>query len=212
MSVEISAKQIRLLSLWIVSLIVVNLIWSNVASMTAIQELNDFDREVDEFAQIELSQFFGSLKPMPVSIVTETSGGENSGESFTWSITDETGQELYRWSGDYNTSIPAWNAELEPGLYSVQVQHPDFVSVKQYAEISPLAAHETNVRFLLNLGLFLIALIDFMIRNRFSKTESKPKAKSDFTPPSFKKVSKFDESADVVDDQSPWRDPITGNQ
>ena len=212
MSVEISAKQIRLLSLWIVSLIVVNLIWSNVASMTAIQELNDFDREVDEFAQIELSQFFGSLKPMPVSIVTETSGGENSGESFTWSITDETGQELYRWSGDYNTSIPAWNAELEPGLYSVQVQHPDFVSVKQYAEISPLAAHETNVRILLNLGLLLIALIDFMIRNRFSKIESKPEAKSDFTPPSFKKVSKFDESADVVDDQSPWRDPITGNQ
>ena len=91
MSVEISAKQIRLLSLWLVSLIVVNLIWSNVASMTAIQELNDFDREVDEFAQIELSQFFGSLKPMPVSIVTETSGGENSGESFTWSITDKTG-------------------------------------------------------------------------------------------------------------------------
>ena len=212
MSVEISAKQIRLFSLWIVSLIVVNLIWSNVASMTAIQELNDFDREVDEFAQIELSQFFGSLKPMPVSIVTETSGGENSGESFTWSITDETGQELYRWSGDYNTSIPAWNAELEPGLYSVQVQHPDFVSVKQYAEISPLAAHETNVRILLNFGLFLIALIDFTIRNRFSKMESKPKAKSDFTPPSFKKVSKFDESADVVDDQSPWRDPITGNQ
>ena len=212
MSVEISAKQIRLLSLWIVSLIVVNLIWSNVASMTAIQELNDFDREVDEFAQIELSQFFGSLKPMPVSIVTETSGGENSGESFTWSITDETGQELYRWSGDYNTSIPEWNAELEPGLYSIQVQHPDFVSVKQYAEISPLAAHETNVRIFLNLGLFLVALIDFMIRNRFSKMESKPKTKSDYTPPSFKKVSKFDESAEVVDDQSPWQDPIIGNQ
>lgn len=212
MSVEISAKQIRLLSLWIVSLIVVNLIWSNVASMTAIQELNDFDREVDEFAQIELSQFFGSLKPMPVSIVTETSGGENSGESFTWSITDETGQELYRWSGDYNTSIPEWNAELEPGLYSIQVQHPDFVSVKQYAEISPLAAHETNVRIILNLGLFLVALIDFMIRNRFSKMESKPKTKSDYTPPSFKKVSKFDESAEVVDGQSPWQDPIIGNQ
>ena len=212
MSVEISAKQIRLLSLWIVSLIVVNLIWSNVASMTAIQELNDFDREVDEFAQIELSQFFGSLKAMPVSIVTETSGGENSGESFTWSITDETGQELYRWSGDYNTSIPEWNAELEPGLYSIQVQHPDFVSVKQYAEISPLAAHETNVRIFLNLGLFLVALIDFMIRNRFSKMESKPKTKSDYTPPSFKKVSKFDESAEVVDGQSPWQDPIIGNQ
>ena len=212
MSVEISAKQIRLLSLWIVSLIVVNLIWSNVASMTAIQELNDFDREVDEFAQIELSQFFGSQKPMPVSIVTETSGGENSGESFTWSITDETGQELYRWSGDYNTSIPAWNAELEPGLYSVQVQHPDFVSVKQYAEISPLAVHETSVRILLNLGLFLIALIDFMIRNRFSKMESKPKPRSDFTPASFKKVSKFDDSAESVDDQSPWQDPIIGNQ
>lgn len=212
MSVEISAKQIRLLSLWIVSLIVVNLIWSNVASMTAIQELNDFDREVDEFAQIELSQFFGSLKAMPVSIVTETSGGENSGESFTWSITDETGQELYRWSGDYNTSIPEWNAELEPGLYSIQVQHPDFVSVKQYAEISPLAAHETNVRIILNLGLFLVALIDFMIRNRFSKMESKPKTKSDYTPPSFKKVSKFDESAEVVDGQSPWQDPIIGNQ
>ena len=212
MSVEISAKQIRLLSLWIVSLIVVNLIWSNVASMTAIQELNDFDREVDEFAQIELSQFFGSLKAMPVSIVTETSGGENSGESFTWSITDETGQELYRWSGDYNTSIPEWNAELEPGVYSIQVQHPDFVSVKQYAEISPLAAHETNVRIFLNLGLFLVALIDFMIRNRFSKMESKPKTKSDYTPPSFKKVSKFDESAEVVDDQSPWQDPIIGNQ
>lgn len=212
MSVEISAKQIRLLSLWIVSLIVVNLIWSNVASMTAIQELNDFDREVDEFAQVELSQFFGSLKAMPVSIVTETSGGENSGESFTWSITDETGQELYRWSGDYNTSIPEWNAELEPGLYSIQVQHPDFVSVKQYAEISPLAAHETNVRIILNLGLFLVALIDFMIRNRFSKMESKPKTKSDYTPPSFKKVSKFDESAEVVDGQSPWQDPIIGNQ
>ena len=198
--------------MWIVSLIVVNLIWSNVASMTAIQELNDFDREVDEFAQIELSQFFGSLKAMPVSIVTETSGGENSGESFTWSITDETGQELYRWSGDYNTSIPEWNAELEPGLYSIQVQHPDFVSVKQYAEISPLAAHETNVRIILNLGLFLVALIDFMIRNRFSKMESKPKTKSDYTPPSFKKVSKFDESAEVVDGQSPWQDPIIGNQ
>ena len=212
MSVEISAKQIRLLSLWIVSLIVVNLIWSNVASMTAIQELNEFDREVDEFAQVELSQFFGSLKAMPVSIVTETSGGENSGESFTWSITDETGQELYRWSGDYNTSIPDWNAELEPGLYSIQVQHPDFVSVKQYAEISPLAAHETNVRIFLNLGLFLVALIDFMIRNRFSKMESKPKTKSDYTPPSFKKVSKFDESAEVVDVQSPWQDPIIGNQ
>ena len=154
--------------------------------MTAIQELNDFDREVDEFAQIELSQFFGSLKPMPVSIVTETSGGENSGESFAWSITDESGQEMYRWSGDYNTSIPEWSAELEPGLYSIQVQHPDFVSVKQYAEISPLAVHETNVRIFLNLGLFLIALIDFMIRNRFSKIESKPKSKSDYTPPSFK--------------------------
>ena len=212
MSVEISAKQVRLLSLWIVSLIVVNLIWSNVASMTAIQELNDFDREVDQFAQIELSQFFGSLKPMPVSIVTETSGGENSGESFAWSITDESGQEMYRWSGDYNTSIPEWSAELEPGLYSIQVQHPDFVSVKQYAEISPLAVHETNVRILLNLGLFLIALIDFMIRNRFSKMESKPKSRSDYTPPSFKKVSKFDESAEFVDDQSPWRDPIIGNQ
>ena len=50
---EISAKKLRLLSLWIVSLVVVNLIWSNVSSMTAIQELNDFERDVDELAEIE---------------------------------------------------------------------------------------------------------------------------------------------------------------
>lgn len=208
---EISAKKLRLLSLWIVSLVVVNLIWSNVSSMTAIQELNDFEREVDELAEIELSQFFGSQKAMPVTIVTETSGGENSGESFTWILTDESGEELYRWSGNYNTSIPEWSAELEPGFYSIQVQHPDYVSVKQYAEISPLASHEDSVRIFLNLGLFLIALIDFVIRSKISKIDSKPESKSTQTPPSFQKITRFDESEEVEGNQSPWRDPITGN-
>ena len=50
---------------------------------------------------------------MPVSIVTETSGGENSGESFAWSITDESGQEMYRWSEttthQYLNGVLNWN-------------------------------------------------------------------------------------------------------
>ena len=201
----------RMLLLWAISIIILNVIWSNVAQMNAVQELNDFDRDVDETTNITISKFFNSKKAMPVEIETQTKGGQNSGEIFSWSLSDSTGAELYSWSGDFNTSIPTWRGELSPGVYTVTVEQPDYVNVKQFAEIMPLAPHEITVRILLNLGLITIGIIDFLLRRKISDISKKRPEKKivDVTPPSFKKLSSFEEAQDFDDDSSPWRDPIT---
>ena len=205
-----TSKLNRMLLLWLVSVIVLNIIWSNVAQMNAVQELNEFDRDVDEISNVTISKFFNSEKSMPVEIHTETRGGENSGETFAWSLTDPSGEEIYSWSGDYNTTIPAWKGELSPGLYTVTIERPDFVSVKQFANITPLEAHETTIRVVLNLGLILVALVDFVVRRKISDfSKKRPERKMiDITPSSFKKLTSYDEVNDFDDSSDPWRDPI----
>ena len=204
-------KRILNISLWVVALLVINVIWWNVASNEASQQLNDKGFEFQHERQVSLQAVFGSDAELPISITTEFVHQDDPTrtENVSWKLLDESSNVILSWEGSTN-EIATFDVELPPGKYVLNTTAGENIVAIQHLDAAPFAPIATLGHVLLSLLLVVVAFGETAVRSfiakRIEQTESKQS-----TPTEFRKARVGMPELDGPDevDESPWRDPIT---
>ena len=204
-------KRIFNFAMWVLALLIINIIWSNVASNKASQQLNDQGFEFQEDRDVSLQAVFGSDSELPVTITSEFVHRDDPSRqaNVSWRLIDASGNVVLNWVGSTNEAASI-NAELPPGEYTLNTTVEENVLAIQYLNVAPFAPIATMGHVLLSLLLVAVAFGESIVRtfitNRFEQSggkENKPKEfrKARIGMPEVEGVSEADDS--------PWRDPIT---
>ena len=204
-------KRIFNLAMWVVALLIINIIWANVASNKASQQLNDRGFEFQEDRGVSLQAVFGSDSELPVTITSEFVHRDDPSRqaNVSWRLIDASGNVVLNWVGSTNEAASI-NAELPPGEYTLNTTVEENVLAIQYLNVAPFAPIATMGHVLLSFLLVAVAFGESIVRtfitNRLEQSggkENKPKEfrKARIGMPEVEGVSEADDS--------PWRDPIT---
>ena len=204
-------KRIFNLAMWVVALLIINIIWANVASNEASQQLNDRGFEFQEDRDVSLQAVFGSDSELPVTITSEFVHRDDPSRlaNVSWRLIDASGNVVLNWVGSTN-EVATIDAELPPGEYTLNTTVEENVIAIQYLNVAPFAPIATIGHVLLSTLLVVLAFGESIVRtfitNRLEQSggkENKPKEfrKARIGMPEVEGVSEADDS--------PWRDPIT---
>ena len=64
-------KRLLNISLWVIALLIINIIWANVATNEASKQLNDRGFEFQSERDVSIQAVFGSDADLPITITTE---------------------------------------------------------------------------------------------------------------------------------------------
>lgn len=204
-------KRIFNLAMWVVALLIINIIWANVASNKASQQLNDRGFEFQEDRDVSLQAVFGSDSELPVTITSEFVHRDDPSRqaNVSWRLIDASGNVVLNWVGSTNEAVSI-DAELPPGEYTLNTTVEENIIAIQYLNVAPFAPIATMGHILLSSLLVVLAFGESIVRtfitNRMEQSggkENKPKEfrKARIGMPEVEGVSEADDS--------PWRDPIT---
>ena len=204
-------KRIFNLAMWVVALLIINIIWANVASNKASQQLNDQGFEFQEDRDVSLQAVFGSDSELPVTITSEFVHRDDPSRqaNVSWRLIDASGNVVLNWVGSTNEAVSI-DAELPPGEYTLNTTVEENIIAIQYLNVAPFAPIATMGHILLSSLLVVLAFGESIVRtfitNRMEQSggkENKPKEfrKARIGMPEVEGVSEADDS--------PWRDPIT---
>ena len=209
--VGMERKRIFNLAMWVLALLIINIIWSNVASNEASQQLNDRGFEFQDDRDVSLQAVFGSDSELPVTITSEFVHRDDPSRqaNVSWRLIDASGNEVLNWVGSTNEAVSI-DAELPPGEYTLNTTVEENIIAIQYLNVAPFAPIATMGHILLSSLLVVLAFGESIVRtfitNRMEQSgvkENKPKEfrKARIGMPEVEGVSEADDS--------PWRDPIT---
>ena len=204
-------KRIFNLAMWVVALLIINIIWANVASNKASQQLNDRGFEFQEDRDVSLQAVFGSDSELPVTITSEFVHRDDPSRqaNVSWRLIDASGNVVLNWVGSTNEAASI-DAELPPGEYTLNTTVEENIIAIQYLNVAPFAPIATMGHILLSFLLIVLAFGESVVRTFITKRmehsgrkENKPKEfrKARIGMPEVEGVSEADDS--------PWRDPIT---
>ena len=204
-------KRIFNLAMWVVALLIINIIWANVASNKASQQLNDRGFEFQEDRDVSLQAVFGSDSELPVTITSEFVHRDDPSRqaNVSWRLIDASENVVLNWVGSTNEAVSI-DAELPPGEYTLNTTVEENIIAIQYLNVAPFAPISTMGHILLSSLLVVLAFGESIVRtfisNRMEQSggiENKPKEfrKARIGMPEVEGVSEADDS--------PWRDPIT---
>ena len=204
-------KRIFNFAMWVLALLIINIIWSNVASNKASQQLNDQGFEFQEDRDVSLQAVFGSDSELPVTITSEFVHRDDPSRqaNVSWRLIDASGNVVLNWVGSTNEAVSI-DAELPPGEYTLNTTVEENIIAIQYLNVAPFAPIATMGHILLSSLLVVLAFGESIVRtfitNRMEQSggkENKPKEfrKARIGMPEVEGVSEADDS--------PWRDPIT---
>ena len=209
--VSMERKRIFNLAMWVVALLIINIIWANVASNEASQQLNDRGFEFQDDRDVSLQAVFGSDSELPVTITSEFVHRDDPSRqaNASWRLIDASGNVVLNWVGSTNEAVSI-DAELPPGEYTLNTTVEENIIAIQYLNVAPFAPIATMGHILLSSLLVVLAFGESIVRtfitNRMEQSggkENKPKEfrKARIGMPEVEGVSEADDS--------PWRDPIT---
>ncbi len=204
-------KRIFNLAMWVVALLIINIIWANVASNEASQQLNDRGCAFQEDRDVSRQADFGRDSELPVTITSEFVHRDDPSRqaNVSWRLIDASGNVVLNWVGSTNEAASI-DAELLPGEYTLNTTVEENVIAIQYLNVAPFAPIATMGHVLLSTLLVVLAFGESIVRtfitNRLEQSggkENKPKEfrKARIGMPEVEGVSEADDS--------PWRDPIT---
>ncbi len=204
-------KKVLNLALWLVALLLINIIWSNVASNEASQQLNDQGFEFEPERQVSLQAVFGSNAELPISISTEFLHRDDPNRiaNASWKLVDASDNVVLNWAGSTN-EVVTLEAELPPGEYTLETTVDENVVAIQHLDVAPFAPLATLGHVVLSVLLVVLAFGESAVRTLISKrieqnqaTENKPKE--------FRKsrIGMPEVDGHDADHDSPWRDPIS---
>ena len=203
-------KRILNITLWIVALLIVNVIWSNVARSEASQQLNDRGFEFQPERSVPIKAVFGSDAELPVTMTSEFVHRDDPSRSLnvSWMLIDASNNVVLRWDGLTN-QVAVIEADLPPGQYTLNTTAGENVDAIQKLDIAPFAPIATIGHVLLSLLLIALAFGESAVRKFIAKKIEQSEA-SDDKPKEFRKtrlgMPEIDGHEEMED--SPWREPI----
>ena len=204
-------KRIFNLALWVVALLIINIIWANVASNEASQQLNDRGFEFQEDRDVSLQAVFGSDSELPVTITSEFVHRDDPSRqaNVSWRLIDASGNVVLNWVGSTNEAVSI-DAELPPGEYTLNTTVEENIIAIQYLNVAPFAPIATMGHILLSSLLVVLAFGESIVRTFITNRMEQSGGKEN-KPKEFRKARIGMPEVEGVNDadDSPWRDPIT---
>ena len=204
-------KQMFNLAMWVVALLIINIIWANVASNKASQQLNERGFEFQEDREVSLQAVFGSDSKLPVTISSEFVHGDDPTRqaNVSWRLIDSSGNVVLNWAGSTNEAASI-DAELPPGEYTLNTTIEENIIAIQYLNVAPFAPIATVGHVLLSSLLVALAFGESTVRALIAKRMEQSGVKEN-KPKEFRKARIGMPEVEGVHeaDDSPWRDPIT---
>ena len=158
-------KRIFNLAMWVVALLIINIIWANVASNEASQQLNDRGFEFQEDRDVSLQAVFGSDSELPVTITSEFVHRDDPSRqaNVSWRLIDASGNVVLNWAGSTNEAASI-DAELPPGEYTLNTTVEENIIAIQYLNVAPFAPIATVGHILLSFLLVAVAFGESIVR------------------------------------------------
>ena len=204
-------KRIFNLAMWVVALLIINIIWANVASNKASQQLNDRGFEFQEDRDVSLQAVFGSDSELPVTITSEFVHRDDPSRqaNVSWRLIDASGNVVLNWVGSTNEAASV-DAELPPGEYTLNTTVEENIIAIQYLNVAPFAPIATMGHILLSSLLVVLAFGESIVRT-FITNRMEQSGGKEHKPKEFRKARIGMPEVEGVNegDDSPWRDPIT---
>ena len=196
--------------LWVLALLLINALWSQVVQQEAPNEINAAD-QFSTFREINVAPVFGSQAPMPATLTTVFSSisVQEANVSVALKLNNET--DVFAWSGTLAEEPPVWTGQLEPGTYTVVTKVDDGVDVEQTLSLEPFETVRWQGHVVLSVLLVVIAVLEQAVRRllaaRQTQTAKTPVQTSPFRPATHRP------EADVAweESDSPWREPWRGS-
>jgi len=209
--IDMERKRMFNLVMWVVALLIINIIWANVASNEATQQLNDRGFEFQEDRDVSLQAVFGSDSELPVTITSEFVHRDDPSlqANVSWRLIDDSGNVVLNWVGSTN-DVASIDAELPPGEYTLNTTVEENIIAIQYLNVAPFAPIASMGHILLSSLLVVLAFGESTVRALVAKRLEQSDAKEN-KPKEFKKARIGMPEVEGVNeaDDSPWRDPIT---
>jgi len=194
-------------ALWVTAVVVVNLMWGNVAQQKAPKELNN-PEQTEPWRSFTLEGAFGSSSSLPVTLEVSFNARtvDQGNASYVLRLNNES--EVHRWVGTTENQPPVWEGELQPGTYVLETQLEEGLVTEQTLYVAPFEPLRVWGHVGLTLGLVVVSLIDQAVRNfvqnRTTQTANEAPERAPFAP-----IRRGMPDADTVHDHdSPWRDPL----
>jgi len=194
--------------LWVVAVVLVNVLWLNVAGQSAPNEINAED-QFQPYREVNISPVFGSSSPIPASFATVFSSTSLNDGNVSYAIKLNNETTVHAWTGTLSEEVPVWAGELDPGTYTIETIVDEGISVEQQLELKPLAAVQAIGHVVLTTLLVLLAWGEQGVRALLARRATSQPVNQDQKAP-FKPVgySHEDNSLAWDDSDSPWREPL----
>lgn len=204
-------KRIFNLAMWVVALLIINIIWANVSSNEASQQLNERGFEFQEDRDVSLQAVFGSDSELPVTITSEFVHRDDPSRqaNVSWRLIDASGNVVLNWVGSTNEAASI-DTELPPGEYTLNTTVEENIIAIQYLNVAPFAPIATMGHLLLSSLLVVLAFGESIVRTFITNRMEQSREKEN-KPKEFRKARIGMPEVEGVGeaDDSPWRDPIT---
>lgn len=193
--------------MWFVAVLVVNSLWSAVASQEAPNEVNS-PSQTQTYREVVVAPVADLDRALPARMaVTFTAGSTDSGE-IGYSILLNNQTEITSWNGDLGEEVPQWNGKLSPGTYTIETVTDEGIVAQQELYIKPFAAYQLEGHILLSLLLVGFAFAEQGVRALAGRLQSTGKQQPVERTP-FKRIAKgMPELDQLPEHDSPWREPL----
>ena len=197
--------------LWFLAFLIINIIWANVASNEASQQLNDRGFEFQSEREVSLQAVFGSNAELPITITTEFvhMDDPNRTANASWKLIDASNNVVLNWVGTTN-EVVTLKAELPPGAYTLNTTVDENVIAIQHLDVAPFAPLAILGHVVLSVLLVALAFGESAVRV-FIATRIDQSEVNESKPKEFRKsrIGMPEVDGHDADNDSPWRDPIT---
>lgn len=193
--------------LWVLALVLINVLWSNVAQQEAPNEINAFNN-FEPVRELTVTSVFGSAEPLPASLKATFSSSSLDEGNISFSLLLDNQTTVFSWSGLLSDEPPSWKGELEPGTYTVLTEVDEGIEVDQVLVLQPFATIQLQGHAVLSTLLVAVAVAEQAVRGWISKRMPAP-SEPRSSPAPFKAASLGSENDTVWNDNdSPWREPL----
>ena len=195
--------------LWVSALVLINVLWANVAQQEAPNEVNSAGNFAT-YREVNVAPVLGSEEAIPASFTTIFSSTSLDQANVSYALKLDNSTVITSWSGMLTDAPPRWSGELEPGIYTVITEVEEGVEVEQTLTLAPFAPLQVLGHLSLSVLLVVTAVVEQFIRNTITKRKgNKPAVNTTTTTAPFKPLSHGPEHDEPWEEgASPWRDPL----
>ena len=194
--------------LWVSALVLINVLWANVAHQEAPNEVNSAGNFAT-YREVTVAPVLGSEEAIPASFTTVFSSTSLDQANVSYALKLDNSTVITSWSGMLTDAPPRWSGELEPGIYTVITEVEEGVEVEQTLTLAPFAPLQVLGHLSLSVLLVVTAVVEQFIRNTITKRKGNKPAVNTTTTAPFKPLSHGPEHDEPWEEgASPWRDPL----